>query len=50
MDKKIEMMKQLIEEKKKRGNNLKNNKRAEKSIGRAAKGIRKSNGGGLFDK
>jgi len=46
----IEMMKKLIEEKKKKGNNTKIGKRAEKNLGRTSKAIRSSNGGGLFDK
>ncbi|BDR64835.1 hypothetical protein K144313037_16550 [Clostridium tetani] len=50
MDKNMEMMKKLIEQKKKKGDNFKNNKRAEKSIGKISKGGRRSNGGGLFDK
>lgn len=50
MDKNIEMMKKLIEEKKKKGNSFKDNKRAKKSIGKTSKAIRKSNGGGLFDR
>jgi hypothetical protein len=33
-DKQIEMMKKLIEEKKQKGNNTKNNKRPKKVIGR----------------
>lgn len=56
--KSIEKMKELIEEKKKRGNNSKNNKKANKVIGRASKvmgreaskGVKVGNGGGLFDK
>ncbi|MCI6275681.1 MAG: hypothetical protein MR639_02870 [Clostridium sp.] len=50
MDKNIEMMKKLIEEKKKKGQNTKNSKKAQKSIGSASKGKRNGNGGGLFDK
>lgn len=49
MNKNIEMMKKLIEEKKKTGNS-KNNQRPAKSIGKAAKGRKSGNGGGLFDK
>ena len=50
MDKNIEMMKKLIEEKKKKGQNTKNNKRAIKTIGHASNAKRSSNGGGFFDK
>lgn len=47
----IEMMKKLIEEKKKKGANTKNTMRAQKSMGRVSKGVKGShNGGGLFDK
>lgn len=46
----IEMMKKLIEEKKKKGNNLNNSRRATKTIGKASKGVKVGNGGGLFDK
>ncbi|BCZ46234.1 hypothetical protein psyc5s11_23010 [Clostridium gelidum] len=57
-EKNIEMMKKLIEEKKQKGNNSKNNKKADKIIGRASKvmgreaskGVKVGNGGGLFDK
>lgn len=57
-DKNIEMMKKLIEEKKQKGNNSKNNRKADKVIGRASKvmgreaskGVKVGNGGGLFDK
>ena len=57
-EKNIEMMKKLIEEKKQKGNNFKNNKKADKIIGRtskvmgreASKGVKVGNGGGLFDK
>ncbi|HEX9025274.1 MAG TPA: hypothetical protein VF839_02305 [Clostridium sp.] len=57
-EKNIEMMKKLIEEKKQKGNNSKNNKKADKVIGRASKvmgreaskGVKVGNGGGLFDK
>ena len=57
-EKNIEMMKKLIEEKKQKGNNSKNNKQADKIIGRASKvmgreaskGVKVGNGGGLFDK
>ena len=48
MNKNMEMMKKLIEEKKNKGKNTKSNVRAQKTI---AQGGRKSNnGGGLFDK
>ncbi|AWK52308.1 hypothetical protein DIC82_15450 [Clostridium beijerinckii] len=57
-EKNIEMMKRLIEEKKQKGNNSKNNKKADKVIGKASKvmgreaskGVKVGNGGGLFDK
>lgn len=57
-EKNIEMMKKLIEEKKLKGNNSKNNRKADKVIGRASKvmgreaskGVKVGNGGGLFDK
>ena len=57
-EKNIEMMKKLIEEKKRNGNNSKGNKKADKVIGRtsmvkgrdASKGVKVGNGGGLFDK
>ena len=57
-DKNIEMMKKLIEEKKLKGNNSKNSRKADKVIGRASKimgreaskGVKVGNGGGLFDK
>ncbi|SHI46468.1 hypothetical protein SAMN02745163_00316 [Clostridium cavendishii DSM 21758] len=50
MDKNMEMMKKLIEEKKQRGKVSKNSKKAEKCIGKSSKGVRVGNGGGLFDK
>ncbi|WP_187119267.1 hypothetical protein [Clostridium polynesiense] len=50
MDKNIKMMKKLIEEKKQKGNNMKNNKKAEKLIGKGSKGVKVGNGRGLFDK
>lgn len=49
-NKNIEMMKKLIEEKKQKGNNSQNNKKAQKVIGKASKGVKVGNGGGLFDK
>ncbi len=49
-NKSIEMMKRLIEEKKQKGNNIKNSKKAAKVIGKASKGVKVGNGGGLFDK
>jgi hypothetical protein len=57
-EKNIEMMKKLIEEKKEKGNNSKNNRKADKVIGRASKvmgreaskGVKVGNGGGVFDK
>ena len=50
MNKNIEMMKKLIEDKKNKGKNSKSNMRAEKSIGYVQCGRKKNNGGGLFDK
>ncbi|WP_170272161.1 hypothetical protein [Clostridium tarantellae] len=50
MKKNIEMMKKLIEEKKRKGTITKNSSKAEKSIGKTSKGVRTGNGGGLFDK
>lgn len=49
-NKSIEMMKKLIEEKKNKGNNNKNTPKAKKVIGKASKGVKVGNGGGLFDK
>ena len=49
-NKNIEMMKKLIEEKKKKGDNSNNSRRATKIIGKASKGVKVGNGGGLFDK
>ena len=57
-NKNIEMMKKLIEEKKQRGNNSKNNRKVNKVTGRASKvmgreaskGVKVGNGGGLFDR
>lgn len=49
-EKNIEMMKKLIAEKKQKGSNSKNGKKAEKNIGSTSKGVRIGNGGGLFDK
>lgn len=49
-NKSIEMMKKLIEEKKQKGNSIKNSKMASKVIGKASKGVKVGNGGGLFDK
>ncbi|SFD09485.1 hypothetical protein [Clostridium uliginosum] len=49
MDKNIEMMKKIIEEKKKKGL-TKNNKTAERSIGSASKGKKNKKPGGVFDK
>ncbi|MCY6485146.1 hypothetical protein OW763_12435 [Clostridium aestuarii] len=48
--KNIEMMKKLIEEKKKNSANQKNGLRPTKVIGNQRKGIKSHNGGGLFDK
>ena len=51
MNKNIEMMKKLIEEKKNKGKDTKNNSKAQKSIGSGpSKGVKTGNGGGLFDK
>ncbi|SFB13243.1 hypothetical protein [Clostridium frigidicarnis] len=50
MNKNIEMMKKLIEEKKQKGSNSKNNRKAEKTIGSAAKAVRNKKTGGVFDK
>jgi hypothetical protein len=49
-NKSIEMMKKLIEAKKQKGNNAKDNRKAAKVIGKASKGVKVGNGGGLFDK
>jgi len=57
-EKNIEMMKKLIEEKKQKGNNSINSRKADKVIGKASKvmgreaskGVKVGNGGGLFDK
>ena len=57
-DKSMEMMKKLIEEKKQKGNHSKNDKKADKVIGKASKvmgreaskGVKVGNGGGVFDK
>lgn len=50
MNKNLEMMKKLIEEKKKKGT-VKTNERAVKnmSTGNSSKGVKIGNGGGLFD-
>lgn len=50
MNNNIEMMKKLIEQKKQKGSNQKNNKKVIKSIGNVSKGVKTGNGGGLFDK
>lgn len=50
MNKNMEMMKKLIEEKKNKGKNTKTKTRAEKTIGFAMGGRKNNNGGGLFDK
>ena len=50
MNKNLEMMKKIIEEKKKKGSVTKNTMRAQKSMGRSSKGVKTGNGGGLFDK
>ncbi|MGL4991157.1 MAG: hypothetical protein ACRC57_08400 [Sarcina sp.] len=50
MNKNLEMMKKLIDEKKKNGNK-KVNERATKNMGtnKSSKGVKTGNGGGLFD-
>ncbi|HII4514775.1 hypothetical protein [Clostridium perfringens] len=50
MNKNMEMMKKLIEEKKNKGKNTKSNVRAQKTIGFVKGGRKSNNGGGLFDK
>ncbi|MDZ5254491.1 hypothetical protein [Clostridium sp. LIBA-8841] len=50
MNKNMEMMKKLIEEKKNKGKNTKSNMKAQKTIGFVQAGRKKNNGGGLFDK
>lgn len=50
MNKNMEMMKKIIEEKKKKSANSKNTSKAQKSIGSSSKGVKVGNGGGLFDK
>lgn len=49
-NKSLEMMKKLIEEKKQKGNNSRSSMKAKKVIGKASKGVKVGNGGGLFDK
>ena len=48
-DKNIEMMKKLIEEKKKKGSGQGNTLRPDKSIGSSKKAVRNKKTGGLFD-
>lgn len=48
-DKNIEMMKKLIEEKKKKGSMKSNTLRPDKTIGTSKKAIRNKKTGGLFD-
>ena len=48
-DKNIELMKKLIEEKKKKNLQKGNNLRPDKSIGYGQKAIRRKKQGGLFD-
>lgn len=50
MNKNLEMMKKIIEEKKKKGT-IKSNERAQKNMvsGNSSKGVKTGNGGGLFD-
>lgn len=50
MNKNLEMMKKIIEEKKQKGNMKKGTMRAQKIMGKASKGVKTGNGGGLFDK
>lgn len=50
MDKNIEMMKKLIEDKKKAAASKPALKKAQKSIGYTAKGKSSKKGGGLFDR
>ncbi|WP_415331929.1 hypothetical protein [Clostridium perfringens] len=50
MNKNMEMMKKLIEEKKNKGKNTKSNIIAQKTIGFVQGGRKSNNGGGLFDK
>ena len=50
MNKNMEMMKKLIEEKKNKGKNTKSDVRAEETMGFAQGGRKSNNGGGLFDK
>jgi len=50
MNKNMEMMKKIIEEKKKKSANYKNTNKAQKTIGNSSKGVKIGNGGGLFDK
>lgn len=49
-DKNIEMMKKLIEEKKKKGFSKNSNLRPDKNIGGSRKAIKSGKTGGLFDK
>lgn len=52
MNKNMEMMKKLIEEKKQKGLSNANNPKTQKNMGTNSnsKGVRIHNGGGLFDK
>jgi len=49
-EKNIEMMKKLIEEKKQKGSGKGSYQRAQKSMGKAQKGISSKKSGGVFDK
>ena len=49
-DKNVELMKQLIEDKKKKSDSQVGDKRAPGSLGNARKGIKQYKRGGLFDK
>ncbi|MCY6356550.1 hypothetical protein [Clostridium sp. ZS2-4] len=48
--KNIEMMKKIIEEKKKKSANQNSTARPTKVMGQSRKGIKSNNGGGLFDR
>ncbi|MGL5821777.1 MAG: hypothetical protein ACRCYE_09130 [Sarcina sp.] len=52
MNKNLEMMKKLIDEKKQKGKTQNSGKKAQKNIecGNHSKGFKVGNGGGLFDK
>lgn len=50
MDKNLELMKKIIEEKKLKSANQKNNRKAQKTIGAPRKGRSSKKSGGVFDK